>query len=353
MPRPETRARRRAWGAGLGVALLALVAVSTAFVPPPRTAEQAIDLGPAEELRLGYFATVTHAPALVGLERGILAEELGRDGTSLQTQVFTAGPSAMEALNAGAIDAAYMGPSPAISSYLGSAGKSIRVVAGATSGGAYLVVQPGTETLADLAGGELATPQYAGTQDIAARDYLREHGADDDVAISHAASGTAVQLFSRGAIAATWQPEPWASLLVEEHGGEILLDERELWDGGRFPTSILVVSQEFAAEHPATVARLAESNERSIDWATEHPDQLVGLADAAIRRATGENLSRSVLARALDGLTFTTDPLAGTYPVLLERARATGVIPGAAAADLDGLIDTDWPDTTAEGGGNR
>ncbi|WP_146009064.1 ABC transporter substrate-binding protein [Zhihengliuella halotolerans] len=353
MPRPDTRARRRAWGAGLGVVLLALAAIGTAFLPSPRTAAQATELGPAAELKLGYFATVTHAPALVGLEEGILAEELDRDGTRLQSQVFTAGPSAMEALNAGAIDAAYMGPSPAISSYLGSAGKSIRVVSGATSGGAYLIAQPGTESVADLAGGELATPQYAGTQDIAARDFLREQGADDDVAISHAAAGTAVQLFSRGAIAATWQPEPWASLLVEEYGGEVLVDERELWADGSFPTSVLVVSQQFAAEHPETVARLVEANKRSVEWASAHPEELVGVADAAIRRATGENLADAVLSRALEGLTFTADPLAGTYPVLLERARATGVIPGAAAADLDGLIDTDWPNNDTEGGGSR
>jgi len=162
-----------------------------------------------------------------------------------------------------------------------------------------------------------------------------------------------VQLVARGAIAATWQPEPWASLLVEEYGGEVLVDERELWADGDFPTSVLVVSQEFAAEHPETVARLVEANKRSIEWASAHPDELVGVADAAIRRATGENLSDAVLSRALEGLDFTADPLAGTYPVLLERARATDVIPGAAAADLDGLIDTDWPNNNTEGGGSR
>ncbi|GHD01853.1 sulfonate ABC transporter substrate-binding protein [Zhihengliuella salsuginis] len=330
--------------------LLALVAIGTAFVPSPQLAAKATDLGPAEELRLGYFATVTHVPALVGLERGILADGLDPDGTRLETQVFTAGPSAMEAINAGAIDAAYVGPSPAIASYLGSDGASIRVVAGATSGGAYLVAQPGTTDVAGLAGGEIATPQYAGTQDVAARDYLRSHGAEDDVAISHAAAGTAVQLFARGAVAAAWQPEPWASMLVEEHDGEILVDERDLWPGGDFPTSVLVVSQKFAGQHPETVARLVEANERSIRWADEHPDQLVDVADAAIQRAAGENLSRSVLASAIDGMRFTADPLAGTYPVLLERARETGVLPGAGPGGLDGLIDTDWPKSDTEGG---
>jgi NitT/TauT family transport system substrate-binding protein len=129
---------------------------------------------PATELRLGYFANVTHAPALVGLEEGLLQDALG--DTKLSTQVFNAGPAAIEALSAGAIDATYIGPNPAINTYVKSAGASARIVAGAASGGAALVVQPSIDDPSDLAGTTLATPQLGNTQDVALRTWLADEG---------------------------------------------------------------------------------------------------------------------------------------------------------------------------------
>src|SRR6218665_2184260 len=41
---------------------------------------------PASQLRLGYFANVTHAPAIAGLQKGFLQDALGT--TKLSTQVF-------------------------------------------------------------------------------------------------------------------------------------------------------------------------------------------------------------------------------------------------------------------------
>ena len=46
--------------------------------------------GAADELRLGYFANLTHAAALIGVNEGLFAKELG--DTELKTQVFNAGP---------------------------------------------------------------------------------------------------------------------------------------------------------------------------------------------------------------------------------------------------------------------
>lgn len=53
--------------------------------PPP-----AADQGPAQELRLGYLPTITHAPALIGIQNGLFAVQLG--ATRLATQTFNAGP---------------------------------------------------------------------------------------------------------------------------------------------------------------------------------------------------------------------------------------------------------------------
>jgi NitT/TauT family transport system substrate-binding protein len=125
----------------------------------------ATDSAPVDEVRLGYFANVTHAPALVGLAEGLFEKELG--DVKITTQVFNAGPAAIEALSAGAIDATYIGPNPSINTFIQSAGESARIVAGAATGGAALVVRDGIDSPDDLKGTTLATPQLGNTQDVA------------------------------------------------------------------------------------------------------------------------------------------------------------------------------------------
>ena len=132
---------------------------------------------PAEHvtLRLGYFPNVTHASAIAGIEKGIYADNLGPD-VDLKTSIFNAGGAATEALFSGAIDATFIGPSPAINGFVKSKGDALRVVAGATSGGASLVVKPNINSAADLKGQKVATPQLGNTQDVAARAYFLSQG---------------------------------------------------------------------------------------------------------------------------------------------------------------------------------
>ncbi|HEY3575329.1 MAG TPA: ABC transporter substrate-binding protein, partial [Arthrobacter sp.] len=155
---------------GAGVA----VATTAANNAAPGSANAAAVTSPATELKLGYFGNITHATALVGVQKGFIAKELG--DTKLSTQVFNAGPAAIEALNAGAIDATYIGPNPAINSFVKSKGESISIIAGAASGGAQLVVKPEIKTAADLKGKTLASPQLGGTQDVALRAWLGKQG---------------------------------------------------------------------------------------------------------------------------------------------------------------------------------
>lgn len=99
------------------VALSLVALLATSVVSACSSSSQAASTGgastsAASTLRLGYFANLTHATAVLGVKDGHFAKALGT--TTLQTQVFNAGPAAVEALLAGAIDAAYVGPSPAI-----------------------------------------------------------------------------------------------------------------------------------------------------------------------------------------------------------------------------------------------
>ena len=133
-------------------------------------------------IRVGHFPNMTHAQGVIahGLIRagkGWFEERLGPD-VEIQWFVYNAGPSAMEAIFARSIDLTYVGPNPAINAYLKSQGEEIRIVAGACSGGAALVVQPDgrIKTDADFKGKKIATPQLGNTQDVACRAWLQSKG---------------------------------------------------------------------------------------------------------------------------------------------------------------------------------
>jgi NitT/TauT family transport system substrate-binding protein len=296
--------------------------------------------GAADELRLGYFANVTHAPALIGVNEGLFADELG--DTKLTTQVFNAGPDEVEALFAGALDAAYIGPSPTINAYGQSDGDAIRIIAGAASGGAQLVVREGIDSSADLEGATLASPQLGNTQDVALRTWLTDEGLENsvdgggDVTIAPTANADVLNLFQTGELDGAWVPEPYASRLVLEGGGHVLVNEKDLWPDGEFTTTHLIVRTEFLEEYPDTVAALLRGHVAAVELATGDADAAKTAVNAGLEAAGGKPLSAEVLDRAWTELTVTYDPIASA----LKQSAENGVAAGTTKeTDLDGIYD--------------
>ncbi|MDP9887541.1 ABC transporter substrate-binding protein [Pseudarthrobacter enclensis] len=338
---------------GIAAAVLALIGGGAAVASAvnsgtPAAGQDAAQPGtPAAELKLGYFGNVTHAPALVGVSKGFIAGELG--STKLSTQVFNAGPAAIEALNAGAIDATYIGPNPAINSFVKSQGQSIDIIAGAAAGGAQLVVKPEITSAADLKGKTLASPQLGGTQDVALRAWLSSQGyktnvdGSGDVAVNPTENAQTLKLFQDGKLDGAWLPEPWASRLVLNAGAKVLVDEKDLWDGslsgkpGEFPTTVLIVNQKFAADHPDTVKALLKGHVKAVEWLDKASgSEKATVINTALKEAAGAELKPDVIDRSLKNIVFTVDPLAGTYKKLL----ADGVTAGTTKqADIKGIFD--------------
>jgi NitT/TauT family transport system substrate-binding protein len=292
-------------------------------------------------LRLGYFPNVTHAPALVGMEQGILADALGSD-VDLQPQAFNAGPEVVEAIFNGALDASYIGPNPAINAFSRSNGEAIRIVAGTTSGGAALVVREGITSPDQLAGTVLATPQLGNTQDVALRAWLLEQGYETDlegggdVSISPQANGQALEAFVAGEIDGAWVPEPWATRMVEEGGGQVLVDEAELWPDGAFVTTHLIVATEFLEEYPDVVKRLIEGHVAAVAFTNDDPEAAQEIVASAIEELSGSELSPDILAAAWENLEFTVDPIADSLSTSAQHAADLGLLDDA---DLEGIYD--------------
>ena len=298
--------------------------------------------GPSvDEVRLGYFANVTHAPALVGLEEGLFEKALGED-VEVTTQVFNAGPAAIEALSAGAIDATYIGPNPSINTFIQSGGQSARIVAGAATGGAALVVRDGIDEPADLEGTTLASPQLGNTQDVALRTWLDDEGfttdtsGGGDVHITPTDNAQTLTLFQQGTIDGAWLPEPWVSRLVDEAGAHVLVDEADLWENGEFPTTVLLVRADFLDQHPDVVEELLEGHVAAVQWIADNPDEAGDVINGAIEKETGKPLSDAVIDRALEHVSFSVDPHADTFETLVENGLKAGT---QKDGSIDGLFD--------------
>lgn len=306
-----------------GIAILAFAACGS----DNEDSSTAVSPGQPENvtLKLGYFPNITHSQPIVGLQRGTYAELLGANVT-LETVTFNAGPSGIEALFAGAIDATYIGPNPAINGYAQSGGEALRIVAGATSGGALLIVRPeaGIEEPGDLDGKRIATPQLGNTQDVALRKYLLDNGlgakeSGGNVDVLPTANPDTLNLFKQGEIDGAWVPEPWATRLIQEAGGEVFLDERDLWPDGAFVTTHLIVSTDFLEEHPSTVEKLIQAHVETTDWIKANPDEAKTLVNKGIEEVTGAALPAAVIDAAWENIEVTHDPETSS---LFESAAA-------------------------------
>src|SRR5918997_5537524 len=254
-------------------------------------------------LRLGYFPNLTHAPALVGVEEGIFEEALA-DTAELETSTFNAGPEAVEALFADALDASFIGPNPAINAFAQSDGAAIRIISGSTSGGAFLVVRNGIDSPEDLDGTTLASPQLGNTQDVALRSWLEDEGYETDeagggdVSIEPQANGEALAAFVAGDVDGAWVPEPWATRMVQEGDGHVLVDEADLWPEGEYVTTHLIVRTEYLEENPEAVRALLEGTVDAIDAANDDPAAAKEAANAQLEELTDAALDTEVLDAA-------------------------------------------------------
>jgi len=294
-------------------------------------------------VRVGYFPNITHSQAILGLARGDFAEALGPD-VSIQPILFNAGPSVIEALYAGEVDIAYIGPNPAVTGFVNSGGEALRIVAGATSGGAGLVVRPdaGITGLADLAGHRIATPQLGNTQDVALRGCLVSLGLapieqGGDVEIIPTENPQILDLFRSGEIDGAWVPEPWASRLVLEGGGILLLDERAIWPDSAFVTAHVIVSAPFLAARPDIVKQWLEAHVAVTLWELENPSEAAELLNAQIDSLTGKALAPEVIEMALSRMTPTWDPIPASLFQSAEAAWRAGFL--SERPDLTGIYD--------------
>jgi NitT/TauT family transport system substrate-binding protein len=293
-------------------------------------------------IRVGTFPNITHPQAMVAKANGWFEKAMGPQ-IKIEWKSFNAGPIAIEALFSGAIDMAYVGPNPTINGYVHSDGEALRVVAGATSGAAALIVRRDAriEKPEDFHGKRIASPQLGNTQDVALRAWLKAHGMKTidkggDVQVIPLANPDQLNLFLKKQLDAAWAPEPWATRLIREGNGRLFLDERTLWPSGQFVTTNLVVSIKFLHGHPDLVKNWLRTHVELTDWINGHPAEARKILNNQIQKETGKALPQEVIDEAFSRLQVTYDPFRLALLNAAKSAFEAGFL-GSRMPDLSGL----------------
>lgn len=286
-------------------------------------------------VRLGFLANITHAPALIALKDGYFKSALGSAG-SVSPTVFSSGTQETTAILGGQLDAAYVGPNPAINAWEKSGGTSIKVVSGVATGGAEIVVKPSVSGASALKGQTLDTPSLGNTQDVALRYYLKQNGlattatGGGDVLVKPTTPNSgAVQAFESGQIAGASEPAPYDVEMVKD-GGKVLLSEPG-------STTLLMVTQSFLSAHPAVVADLLKANLQALALIKSDPAKAEADADAEYASYTGKAIKSSLVAASFKQIVFTDDPDETSIATDASQAVSLGLLKEPVA--LSGMYD--------------
>jgi len=295
-----------------------------------------------QKLRVGHFPNITHAQGLIAHHlssqgKGWFEERLGGD-VKIEWFVYNAGPSAMEAVFARSIDLTYVGPNPALNAYVKSRGEEIRLIAGAAVGGAALVVQPGSDLnkAADFKGKKIATPQLGGTQDVAARAWLKKAGfkitqLGGEAFVLPTQNADQLALFARKELDAVWTVEPWVTRLEVESGAKVLLEQKDAI------TTVLAASTKFLNEQRPLVKKFAAAHAELTEWINAHPDEAKKIVQAELERLTKAKFKPEIIEKAWSRLTFQNQIALAPIQTLVAEAQSVGFLKGA--SDLSKLIE--------------
>lgn len=336
-------------GVKFGIAGAIIAAVIVTSVPSlgllDRNNEITIIEPESNVIRIGYFPNVNHAQAVIGLGRGDYHEAL--DGIEVRTQLFNAGPSVTEALLASQIDVAYVGPNPAINGYMKSDGNVLRVISGASSGGAVFVVRndAGIQSVSDFAGKKFSSPQLGNTQDVALRTYLLENGYETKenggtVEILPAKTADIVTLMLKKDIHGAWVPEPWGAKLVKETNARIFVDERTLWPDGEFASALVVARTAYLESNPDTIKKFINAHIEETEWINQNQKAAIEVFNQELAKLTGKTIPEDELVEGLSRMELTYNPVKESLFQSAEDAREIGFLESS-GPDLRDIFDLD------------
>ena len=292
-------------------------------------------------IRMGGFPNVTHVQALVARNMSRHGEgwfERYLPGYSIEWYTYNAGPTAMEALFGHTADLTYVGPSPALNAYAVSAGREVRILAGAVNGGAALMVAPGSNihTPADFKGRSIATPQLGNTQDVSCRAWLTRNGLSctlegaGDCRVAPTPNSMQLQLMKQGDIDACWTVEPWVSRMESMADARILVQEPDV------VTTVLVGRVGWLKHHPQEAATIIRAHRELTQWILDHPEEAQARVVEELTELTQAPMEPELVSSAWKRLRMTTEIDLPGLQQFVDDAQKAGLLDRI--PPLDGMI---------------
>jgi NitT/TauT family transport system substrate-binding protein len=320
---------------GIGTTIIAIAVITSLNQSYIDTSE--------EKIRVAFFPSIVHAVPIVGVENNIFQENLDEE-VEIDVKIFDSGPQVIESLFSNSIDIAYVGPGPVINGYLKSDGNALKILAGAADGGASLVAhkESGLDSIANFDGKRIAAPQISNTQDVSLRHYLSSNGlkpveAGGTVYVLNISNPDIYTLFAKGDIDGAWVPEPWATMLVQELDGIRIFNESQFWPDEEFSSVLLIARTDFVKNNPVVVQNWIESNEKTVQWINNNPEQTKKIYSEFLTDYMGKTLPDEIIDESFSNLIITSNPLKNSVYTFAERADSLGYL-GRAGYDINEIF---------------
>tara|TARA_R100001132_G_C3259305_1_gene83897 strand:+ start:135 stop:1091 length:957 start_codon:yes stop_codon:yes gene_type:complete len=262
-----------------------LLAATAAFTFAGHLAAQEL-----QEIRMGYIADYFGTSiAAIATDQGLWEE----NGLEADLKVFTNGPIQVQALNAGSLDFAYIGPGAL---WLPASGQAKVIAPNALGYTDRVISQPGIDSLADLAGMRIGVPE--GTSgDMLLRLALEEAGMTmDDVEVISMDPSTVVTAFSSGQIDAAGIWYPFVDV-VKQRVPDLneLSSNEDFFPEIAFPSSF-IVSDERAGDEDV-IRRVNAVIKTANDFRRENPEEAVRITADFLNVPIEPLMAESQLAR--------------------------------------------------------
>ena len=292
-------------------------------------------------IRMGGFPNVTHVQALVARNMTRHGEgwfERYLPGFTIEWYTYNAGPTAMEALFGRTVDLTYVGPSPALNAFAVSAGREVRLLAGAVNGGAALLVPAKStiSTAADFKGRSIATPQLGNTQDVSCRAWLAHNGLHTtlegagDCRVAPTPNSMQLQLLNQGDIDACWTVEPWVSRLESMAGARVLVQEPDV------VTTVLTGRVAWLKNHPREAALIIQAHSDLTRWIQDHPEEAKARVIEELSLLTQASMEPELVDSAWERLKLTNEIDLPGLNQFVKDAQAAGLLDRV--PPLEGII---------------
>ena len=135
-----------------------------------------------------------------------------------------------------------------------------------------------------------------------------------------------LNLMDNGSVDAALVPEPWGTTIENTGNAQVLLNDKEVFLDGNYPTAVVVASTDFIEEHPQLVKEFLEAHEEAALYINENMDEARSIVNAEIESATGKALEEEIIQNAFTRMTVDTQLNKDAIMKFAEISKEEGFI---------------------------